>query len=271
MYYTTIAVSVPTAYVTKNRQRIKQNNQTVYLKNGDEFEIELFNPTQNKVLAKIEINGNPIGNTGLVLKPGQRVFLERYFNEPKKFLFETYKVSGNSDEVKQAISNNGDVVVKFFNEQLNYNITQNPTFATYNSTNDTYCINLPSNTTKGININSFGTCTTSYGGGIFTNTSSTYGTLNINNTNKKPRLRSTTHKKKEIETGRIEKGSTSEQKFVNDNTTFTPYHFAQSVWKILPMSQKEITTEDLVVYCTECGSKRKKDSFKFCPHCGTKY
>jgi uncharacterized membrane protein YvbJ len=27
----------------------------------------------------------------------------------------------------------------------------------------------------------------------------------------------------------------------------------------------------LVTYCTECGSKRKKDTHKFCPHCGTKF
>jgi hypothetical protein len=59
---------------------------TVYLNNGDEFEIELFNPTISKVMAKIDLNGISIG-PGVVLRPGERVFLERYINEAKKFLF----------------------------------------------------------------------------------------------------------------------------------------------------------------------------------------
>jgi hypothetical protein len=53
---------VPQSFITKSKQRLKQHIDTVYLNNGDEFEIELFNPTQNKVLAKIELNGKSIGN-----------------------------------------------------------------------------------------------------------------------------------------------------------------------------------------------------------------
>ena len=89
------SVTVPTSFITKGKQRLKQNIDTVYLKNGDEFEIELFNPTQNKVLAKIEVNGNSIGN-GIILRPGERIYLERHLGESKKFLFETYTVEGDS-------------------------------------------------------------------------------------------------------------------------------------------------------------------------------
>jgi membrane protease subunit (stomatin/prohibitin family) len=43
-------------------------------------------------------------------------------------------------------------------------------------------------------------------------------------------------------------------------------------WQILPKSQKQYTAEEVSVnYCGNCGAKRKKDSFKFCPHCGTKF
>ena len=43
-------ITVPSAFVTKSKQRVKQHsNQIIYLNNGDEFEIELFNPTTNKV------------------------------------------------------------------------------------------------------------------------------------------------------------------------------------------------------------------------------
>ena len=100
-------VTVPTVYVTKGRQRVKQyDNYIVYLKNGDEFEIEFFNPTINKVLAKINLNGKSLGS-GIVLRPGERVFLERYIDEAKKFLFETYEVDGNDSNVKEAIKMNG--------------------------------------------------------------------------------------------------------------------------------------------------------------------
>ena len=113
----TIGYVVPQSFITKGKQRLKQHIDTVYLKNGDEFEIELYNPTQNKVLAKIEMNGNSIGS-GIILRPGERVFLERYLDEAKKFLFETYVVIGDNEDVKQAIANNGNVVVKFYNEDI---------------------------------------------------------------------------------------------------------------------------------------------------------
>ena len=77
----------------KGRKSIK--NGKVFLTDGDEFEIELFNPTQNKVLAKIELNGKSIGS-GIILRPGERVFLERYLDEAKKFLFETYVEIGRA-------------------------------------------------------------------------------------------------------------------------------------------------------------------------------
>ena len=129
----TIGYAVPQSFITKSKQRLKQHADTVYLNNGDEFEIELYNPTQNKVLAKIEMNGNSIGN-GIILRPGERIFLERYLDEAKKFLFETYVVNGDNKEVQQAIANNGDVVIKFYDEVRT---------STYNVNSGTVTINNP--------------------------------------------------------------------------------------------------------------------------------
>ena len=106
----------PAAFIA-NKQRLKQYNDIVYLKNADEFEIELFNPTQSKVLARITINNASIG-PGIILRPGERVFLERYVNDPRKFKFETYAVNGNNSQVQKAIENNGDVKVEFFAEEI---------------------------------------------------------------------------------------------------------------------------------------------------------
>ena len=250
-------LAVPQSFITKGKQRLKQHIDTVYMNNGEEFEIELYNPTQNKVLAKIEMNGNSIGN-GIILRPGERVFLERYFDEAKKFLFETYKVNGDNQEVQNAIVKNGDVTVSFYNEYKQPTVVSN---ITTNVTNPYWYTPISGSFTTTGGIGAYNTttvCNVNY------NTSSeTYTTNYV-----KPTLG---RRSKEIETGRVEKGSNSTQSFVYDNSTFDHHSFHTNWWKIKPMQEKPVTKEDLVVYCGECGAKRKKDNHKFCPHCGTKY
>jgi hypothetical protein len=258
----TIGFAVPQSFITKGKQRLKQHVDTVYLKNGDEFEIELFNPTQNKVLAKIEMNGNSIGN-GIILRPGERVFLERYLDEAKKFLFETYVVNGNNEEVKQAIENNGDVVVKFYNELA--------TSTYFSSGSGTITISNPILTNNPYiytTHNTLGnTSFTSTSTNTFYNASLTSGTINTNSLFNKESKSALRH----VETGRVEKGSESNQVFTYDNSSFYSYPSQTNWWKIKPQSTKPVVREELVTYCTECGAKRKKDTHKFCPHCGTKF
>jgi len=276
----TTGFAVPQSFITKGKQRLKQHIDTVYLNNGDEFEIELFNPTQNKVLAKIEMNGNSIGN-GIILRPGERVFLERYLDEAKKFLFETYVVNGNNEEVKQAIANNGDVVIKFYDEVR---------ASTYIVNSGTVTINNPNfgwgSTTTGSPYYGNTTFTTS-GTNLFYNSSLTSGTISTNSflnnptkvTKKKLNEAEVTmdsmdineSSSRSLETGRVEKGSDSNQSFTYDSSSFNSYPSTTNWWKIKPKSTQVITKEDLVTYCTECGSKRKKDTHKFCPQCGTKF
>lgn len=269
----TTGFAVPQSFVTKGKQRLKQHNDTVYLKNGDEFEIELFNPTNNKVLAKIEMNGKSIGS-GIILRPGERVFLERYLDVAKKFLFETYVVDGNSKEVKQAIADNGDVVIKFYNEVV--------TRPLYTSGSGTVTISNPTwintgspftytthNTLGGSTVSNPGTfTTTSTNTAYFNNTSYTSGTFNTSSTLLKNKG---TNPLRSLETGRVEMGSNSDQSFTYDNSSFYSYESSIDRWKIKPESTKLLVREDLVTYCTECGSKKKKDSHKFCPNCGTKF
>jgi hypothetical protein len=248
--------AVPQSFVTKGKQRLKQHVDTVYLNNGDEFEIELYNPTQNKVLAKIEMNGNSIGN-GIILRPGERIFLERYLDEAKKFLFETYVVNGSNEEVKQAIANNGDVIVKFYNEMVTMGSS---TVTLYNPITWTTNTGQPFTYTTHNTLGN--TSFTTTGTNAFYNTSLTSGTINTN---------SLTSSSRHVETGRVEKGSESDQSFTYDNSSFYSFPSTTNWWKIKPQSSKPLVSEDLVVYCTECGAKRKKDNHKFCPHCGTKF
>lgn len=279
-YFTaTGSITVPQSFITKGKQRLKQNIDTVYLKNGDEFEIELFNPTQNKVLAKIEVNGNSIGN-GIILRPGERIYLERYLSEAKKFLFETYNVEATTNDVEAAIAINGNVNVKFYKETFNGVLTLNPsitsnwvsnwggnaTYTTLSSPSTGTYVNYPMTTLNG-------TSNISYTSGVSLdfNSSQTSNTISGVNTFAGPNKRSL-KKEKSIETGRVEKGSSSKQTFDYDNSSsWESFPSTTNWWKIKPVSEKLFVKSDLVTYCTECGSKRKKDTHKFCPHCGTKF
>ena len=305
---------VPTANLAVNRSRIKIYNKqgempTYYLQSGQEFQIELFNPTTDVVLAKIILNGNPISQGGLVLNPGQRVFLERYLDVAKKFLFDTYEVAKTS-EAQQAIENNGDFKVEFFRERQPYfsNTINLNSFGSYRRGNDYQDLNgtttggYVGQTTTNINntftSNSANSTSTLGLTGIITNTSTlTSGSIptanaffnqSASNTGAvtmdslydagvtysqrtEPIKRLKTLKSKSIETGRVEKGSSSDQKIKTIDKEFEYYSFHTIEYKMLPISQKINTAEDInvKVYCTNCGAKLGK-GHKFCSSCGTK-
>lgn len=245
------ASAKPTAFITKGKQRVKQYSESVYLKDGDEFEIELFNPTQKPILAKIKINGEYLSTSGLILRPGQRVFLERFIDVDKKLVYSTYEVSGNSNEVKEAIKSNGDVEVEFYNESLPQWITT----LSGGSTSTTTYVNYPATFTT--------TNSQPYWNNIGNSVNLTSNTANS--------ISAAYFSNSSMETGRIESGEKSNQSLVNNNNfTFEWFTFHKVNWKILPQSQKPIEVSDLKNYCHGCGSKIKKSTYKFCPNCGTK-
>ena len=262
MYYTELK-KFPSAHITTGKQRLKQNGSSVYLNNGEEFEVEIFNPKSNSVLAKIKINGNYLSGGGIIVRPGQRVFLERYLNEARKFKFEVYEVNSSSKEVQEAIKNNGEVIVEFYDETI-YKDRPNITLSNGGSywTND-YLYN-------GININSTTTGDFKLYNNSFTTNSASLNTdvdysssLNLRKSLQTDRFK---------ETGIIEKGSDSKQEFESVDMDFNVYPSNYSTWRILPLSEKPFTAKEVnVLYCGNCGIRRKKDTHKFCPHCGTKF
>jgi len=257
------ATKRPEAFITKGKKRIKQFDGQVYLSDGDEYEIELFNPTQEVVLAKIKIDGDYIAGGGIVLRRGERVFLERFLDSPNKFKYSTYVVNGNNTEVRDAIRNNGYVEIEFYSEYK----PAIPNRTIYGSPNYTYSTHTVNGnpitfTTTGVNSLTSGTSTTS--------TSTFYNaSLTSTNTFAGPNIRSLSNK---VETGTTEMGSGSDQTFQHTNKTFNQFSFWNVAWQILPLSQKQYTVEEVGTnYCGNCGAKRKKSSFKFCPHCGNKF
>lgn len=237
----------PEAYITKNKQRVKQFNEVVYLKDGDEYEIELFNPKQTSVLAKIKLDGNYISNSGIVLRPGERIFLERYLDSNNKFVFKTYFVDLTNPTVKSAVKNNGLVSIEFFDESQ-------PEYWTSRI--------VRKNWWEPEYYYDWGTEYYDY----YRNNLSTAGeSVSFANTSHHCRP-------SQSETGKTEMGETSSQSFVNSNRSFEPFSFRIIEWKILPISEKNYVGKEVnIIYCANCGAKRKKTTFKFCPHCGNKY
>jgi hypothetical protein len=267
-------LKVPTAYLAVNNSRLKIYNKnseipTYYLEGGQEFQIELFNPTQKTVLAKIILNGKTISQGGLVLRPGVRVFLDRYIDVAKKFLFDTYEVSGTNEEVKEAIAKNGDIKIQFFNEyeikpslpiSMPRTIFGGPYYNQIGlNTNDQYAYYSSTGDFGGSNNASF--TTTSF---------TSNDTLGLSNNVKSSPLRSLA-KSKSIETGRVEQGSQSDQKFKSVDLNFEPFSFHTIEYKMLPISQKVNEVGEIYIkrYCTNCGSKLSKGD-KFCSNCGHK-
>jgi hypothetical protein len=258
-------VSTPQAFIALNKSRMKQYDKlsktpTYYLEKGQEFQLELFNPTTGTILAKIFLNGNAISQGGLVLRPGERVFLDRYIDVAKKFLFDTYEVE-NTSEVKKAIEDNGDFKVEFYKESVldmyngYLNLNNNTTVTTYNTNLTNYSDINPYD----IRCNSLDDFNSSF----------KYSSINQNTTPEGPNLRRLS--KKSIETGRVEQGSSSNQKLTTVNKIWDYYPFHTIEYKMLPLSQKINTIEDISVkrYCTNCGSKLGKGD-KYCANCGTK-
>ena len=266
--------------IAVNKSLLKEflvnSQRTVYMNNGTEFQIQIFNPYTYSISASISINGVEMPNQ-LVIKPGQRIWLERYLNEARKFLFETYEVNGESKQVENAIKHNGVIEIKFYKEKKQNNIYISST--SIPSTTWTYfndCLNVPTDVSS--NTYSSNALTTTLGADNLSIPSaklcSSFVINDVSDSIKAVSTKSSSTKSitksKSIETGRIEKGNYSNQKFQTVYNDFEYFPFTTESIHILPQSTKPVYAHDLKkIYCTNCGRKLN-NKFKFCPYCGTK-
>jgi hypothetical protein len=280
MKQTRISVVKPTANICINKNRLKEYNKTelptVYLERGTSFEIELYNPLSENVLAKISLNGKLISQAGLIIRPAERVYLDRFIDVARKFLFDTYEVSG-SDEVKKIIKDNGDVKIDFFMEyqlisyfpvyNCSYNVRTpwDNTFFTSSASNSKDIVGTTTTSTSHYNNSDLSSINLMFNNSIPSNI------LRGSSLEAKKEFNSGNKNKKSIETGRVEQGATSKQEFQNVDKTFNTYPFHTVEYKLLPVSQMLVQSEDLSVrrYCANCGSKTRKGD-KFCSSCGKK-
>jgi hypothetical protein len=263
----------PSAWIVspndKGRKSIKSGK--VFLNDGDEFEIELFNPLTVSVLADIKLNGQSISKTGLVVKPGQRVYLDCFIDDKKKFKFSTYEIE-NSGEALDATQNNGLLEVFFYKEDVitldNWQrkfdriivekyYPYNP-YPWHNPYTVYYGTNSPtiggSCVTTNLNNSIVGTTTTSnaYYSSNNVNFSNTSNSVNLSNLNI---AGSNMTPINSIETGRVEKGEVSKQKFTEVDMDFEKHYIASTIIQILPESRKPVSASELA-------SKLKNDPTK---------
>lgn len=266
-----VQITNPLAKIAVNKSLLKEYSNSeysrvVYMKNNSEFQIQIFNPYDYTIGAGISINGKQMSNR-IIIKPGQRIWLERYLDEARKFLFSTYEVE-NNHEAKQAIRNNGLVSISFYKEKT-YEPIHIYTDKTYPWDYKLYNCDVNINNATNYNVTS-ATSAASYSASSYT--SDILASIDTQIKDVKPSFRNTTlglNKVSDtIETGRIEKGTHSNQEFENVFIDFEYCSFAHETIQILPESQKPYTDKDLKkVYCVNCGRKLNT-KYKFCPYCG---
>jgi hypothetical protein len=76
------------------------------------------------------------------------------------------------------------------------------------------------------------------------------------------------YKEMKLETGRVEMGEESSQEMnvVDAQFESTPFHVV--TYQMKPESHKPQTISEVRNYCTGCGYRIRKSSWKFCPKCG---
>ena len=244
-------VEKPSAWVVsseKGRKSIK--NGKVYLKDKEEFQIELFNPLTDCVLADIKLNGNTISQSGLVIRPGERFYLDCFIDDKKKFVFNTYEVE-DSQSAKVAISKNGMLEVFFYKESV-------VGLSNWRSRFDRviveryYPVHYPNYQPYWYgNVYCGTTITTGISGSLVTaalNTGTTTNTAFFANTmptGLNSATTTTSYSSNTVETGRVEKGKKSSQKFDEVDMDFEKFHISSVVLQLLPDSTKPAEAKDL--------------------------
>lgn len=245
----------PSAWIVtpndKGRKSIKSGK--VFLEDKEEFEIELFNPLTVSVLSDIKLNGQSISKTGLVLKPGQRVYLDCFIDDKKKFIFSTYEIDGGQESL-DATQNNGLLEVFFYKEDV---ITLDNWRSRFDRVivEKYYPVYYP-NTYPWNNIycgGSFGTGgTTTLTNGIIGTTTTTINAyypsnsnVNCSYTSNVDLSNSNMTSINSIETGRVEKGEVSKQKFTEIEMDFEKNYISSTIIQILPESRKPVETKEI--------------------------
>jgi hypothetical protein len=291
----------PSVLITNKRNELKvYQGNTVYLNNGDNFELRFFNPLAEKIGVEIIFNGIRKGDGYLVLNPGQDITLDRFLDEQRKMVFETYTVDSNNEAAVKAIEKNGLIQFNFFKEKNHYYHCNDVVNVNYNFPPKPYRYEPPINIINnyygpGV-LGATGPSGTSGGSGSsgnynsriyktknmtkwtpiksdesFSYTNNAFFSENIAESNSCIDYNSTNQNsiQNPLETGRVEKGQISDQTLRNFvNLQFDTFAFHSICYQILPYSAMNKTIGEVRNYCEKCGYRLRKESWAFCPKCG---
>lgn len=279
-------------------QETKRQENRVYLKNGQEFQIFLKNYRGIPVMVELTINGETEKET-IILDPGERLFLERYLSTNNKFKFNTYKISNN---VKKLIENNvkelGVITARVYSLQSVYSDTpvtsttipkvqyivdyfRQPVFNGYRSFqtfNNEQFMGTRSNI-SGYVSSSYTSCN-NMASSLNNNEFQTYTSYCVNEDVESEKNSQNLAKEKlqevntQTEFGAIERGNYSDQKF-EGCPDFKKGMFLESytihIYPISAQSSEEKSNRiEGAIYCSVCGRKQKHGQ-KYCPADGTKF
>lgn len=284
-------------------QRIKQENR-VYLKNGQQFQIFLKNFRGIPVLVELSINGET-QEESVILDPKERLFLERYLSSNNKFKFNTYEMSAGLKKLIESKVELGVVTVKVYTLQSVYadkevkasspvihqvDLNSQPVYGSSGGTGDFSNFNNSTNlkslvtacsyiTSTSDSMGTYGTKCSSKSKGISSPTKLINYSLSMDQNSIDRELaeevyEEETHTKAEI--GAIEKGEYSDQKF-EGCPDFRKGRFLESytihVYPVSAQLQEETKSSQKIegaIYCSVCGRKQKSGQ-KFCPADGTEF
>lgn len=284
--------------------------RTVYMNDGDEFQIQLFNPETIEIGAEIFIDDEPLSNI-IILNPGERMWLERYTDKAKKFRFKVYTVDGDSKAVEKAIAHNGEIKIKFYKKKVAETIRVNTdyTWKPWTPIYYDYSITCDNNAASAAtSISSVADCSVNYcscdlsgiTGSAMTTGSASASTGSNGKTRSLSKSADTlsfvpsaatfscgeTHYEDGsscswasingdadpnlIETGRVAEGSNSSQRFQTVNIDLEYWPFRTELFKIYPYSRKPFTATDAKKLYCPNCGRKLNTKFKFCPYCGEK-
>ena len=236
----------------KGRKSIRKGN--VYLESEEEFMIELHNPLKKCVLCDIRLNGESISESGLMIRPGQREYLDCFIDNRKKFIFKPYNVDMDFESL-EAIADNGSLEIFFYKEDTvtlkdwpeKYRpIIQKEYYPVFPPTYPSYP-----------NYPFYGTCVGSTTGSSDV-TITTTGSIGETNKQFTSNIGGSdfqlNYVSQEMETGRVEKGDKSDQKFNEIEMDFEKNYIHHIIYKLLPESRKPAEVKTNV--------KKVSDKFK---------
>ena len=299
MTHTRMQESMPSAIILAKNPRTSSLDElrtyqgnSIYLNNGDEFQIRLFNPLKERIGVQIGINGD-LSQSLLVLNPGEDVTLDRFLDDKSKMLYETYTIDGNNQAALNAAADNGIVNINFFKEkkvirpnvklksaskgiggqQVNSTgsysgtITLDGVFDTFTTSNSNSRLYDGTYATLG-NVSGIGSTLTSSNNVYF---SQTFDSPGMSTSELDLSFVSDPSPEVLKETGRVEKGDESTQNFNEVNVVFETFSFYQITYFLKPTSERNSTTvteTKVRDYCPNCGYRVRNTRWNFCPKCG---